>query len=252
MRKKLFFLANLIVLMSAASQAGSVKISNLSTGDSLTANIVSGMTVGIQYSTGDSIKIEWGRPVLSNWEVSERGRGYGGGNFWAPVYSKATDFSSISIDGAIRIGNISVNGTATSTTSYSLNPTGSEIAYPDIYSFPTWTSGLQAPAYSFLFVAQQNLPYQLRLDSTSYAESAKSYQQGYTYLAPSDPLYSYPPDSSGWGTPEFARVWTSNQSFYSGTETFGFTLIPEPSSCSLVLVGGMILLTSRKTLKNKI
>lgn len=231
-----------VIFASYNSRAASIKISNLTTGDNLTSDISAGMTVGIKYSIGDSLKIEWGRPNVNSWRVSERGEGFGPyGIQLQHFYNTASDSSSLSIAGSIQVGGVSITGTSSSTTTYSLQPVGDEVAYPTQTFGPPyqWSSGLQSPVYSFLFVAQQTLPFQMAIVSSASANSwrvSNNWINGYNPAYPSVPF----------------REWSSYQDFYSGSESLSFTLVPEPSSLSLLLAGGALLFGLRNRLKSTV
>jgi hypothetical protein len=186
--------------------------------------------VAIKYSIGDSLKIEWNRPALNYWDVSESGVGYGSGIQPYKNYQKASDSSSFSIAGAIQIGGVSINGTTASTTSYSFSgPSGSTYPSGSNLFYSSWSSPLQIPDYSFSFVAMQNLPYQMAIVSSA---SADSWMQAYQGIYPE----SHETQGGVWVT-ELVRRWSTSKSFYSGSEAISFTLIPEPSALSLLAIG---------------
>ena len=231
-----------IVLVSALYtfdlRASSLRISNLTTGDSSVEDVTTGMTMAIKYSIGDSLKIEWNRPTLNYWDVNNSGVGYGSGIQPYKNYQKASDSSSFSIAGAIQIGGVSINGTTASTTSYSFaGPSGSTYPSGSNLFYSSWSSPLQIPDYSFSFVAMQELSYQMAIVSSASAESWTQAYQG-IYMEP----VAYP------GTYEYVRRWSTSQSFYSGSEAISFTLIPEPSALSLLAVGlgGLAMMRRRR------
>ncbi len=220
-------------------RASSLRISNLTTGDSSLEDVIPGMSVAIKYSIGDSLKIEWNRPTLNYWDVNNSGVGYGSGIQPLKNYQKASDSSSFSIAGAIQIGGVSINGTTASTTSYSFaGPSGSTYPSGSNLFYSSWSSPLQIPDYSFSFVAMQELSYQMAIVSSASAESWTQAYQG-IYMEP----VPYP------GTYEYVRRWSTSQSFYSGSEAISFTLIPEPSALSLLAIGlsGLAMMRRRRS-----
>ena len=234
-----------IVLVSALYtfdlRASSLRISNLTTGDSSVEDVTTGMTMAIKYSIGDSLKIEWNRPTLNYWDVNNSGVGYGSGIQPYKNYQKASDSSSFSIAGAIQIGGVSINGTTASTTSYSFaGPSGSTYPSGSNLFYSSWSSPLQIPDYSFSFVAMQELSYQMAIVSSASAESWTQAYQGYNL--------EYHETPGGMWVGEYVRRWSTSQSFYSGSEAISFTLIPEPSALSLLAVGlgGLAMMRRRR------
>jgi len=224
-------------------RASNLRISNLTTGDSLDEDVIAGMSMAIKYSIGDSLKIEWNRPALNYWNVNNSGVGYRGyRNQWEKNYQRASDSSSFSIAGAIQVGGVLLDGT-TSTTSYSFAGPYSS-TYPqesgDTF-FRSWGSPLQIPNYSFSFVAMQDLPYQMAIVLSASADS---------WMETSEGIYmEYHETPGGMGVTEYVRRWSTSQSFYSGAEDINFTLIPEPSALSLLTIclGGLALVRRRRS-----
>jgi hypothetical protein len=229
MYKCITYIVLVTALYTFDLRASSLRISNLSTGESSVEDVTAGMSVAIKYSIGDSLKIEWNRPALNYWDVNESGYGaVGRSNQPYKNYQKASDSSSFSIAGAIQIGGVSINGTTASTTSYSFaGPYGSTYPSGSNLFYSSWSSPLQIPNYSFSFVAMQELPYQMAIVSSA---SADSWTQSYTFA-------SYP---------DGTRTWSTSQSFYSGSEAISFTLIPEPSALSLLVLGGVVVALGRR------
>jgi hypothetical protein len=223
-------------------RASSLRISNLTTGDSLDEDVIAGMSMAIKYSIGDSLKIEWNRPALNYWSVNESGVGFRGYQRQPSKHlEKALDSSSFSIAGVIQFGGVSINGTTTSTTSYSFSDPSNN-TYPQEINpivFASLSPPPQIPKYSFSFVAMQELPYQIAIVSSASAESVVQTFEG---------IERTPSGQPGWEW-DYQRVWSKSQDFYSGSEAISFTLIPEPSALSLLAfgLGGLAILRRRRS-----